>query len=828
MLKKKIIITAFLLSCVLNGLFAAAGESAATRRFGIFIGSNNGGRDRAMLRYAVSDAKSVSRVFSTMGGISATDNILLVEPTSSEINRQLDNIGRLATQSRRNAQRTELVFYYSGHSDENGILLNRERYGYRELRSRIDSVQSDMRIVILDSCSSGAITRAKGGTKTQPFLFDSSVSTVGYAILTSSSADETSQESDSIESSYFTHSLLAGLRGAADSVGDRRVTLNELYRFAYSETLEKTETSMYGAQHPSYDIQVSGTGDVVLTDIREISASLLIHEDITGRISIRDNYDFLVAELTKVTRKPLELGLEPGMYRITLQRGDSYFRTEVTLPENRQTALGMEAFQVIAAAPGGVRRGDSPVMDSPVIINGGANNSADVPVYPVNLQFLPGYNMVGPMAQKSTNNLLVGLFIGIGHNLNGIGAAWIGLINNGSVRGIQGSGTFNMAYGFIEGIQGTGIFNYAADDIRGIQGSGVLNITGGNIKGIQGTGIFNYTGGDFLGLQGSGIANFNAGSVKGIQGTGIFNFVGVDFLGIQGSGIANFNVGSVKGIQGTGIFNFAGGNLTGMQGAGIVNYSGGTLKGLQGAGILNYAGGMQGAQMGLVNILGGGNETEKSRGAQFGLVNISRSEDIVPFGLVNIMKSGILHPAVYVDDMRITNCSFRSGSKHFYTILSGGTDLSYLTSEDTDWLLSTRAGFGFEIPIKKFFIDIDAAAGNIYQYNASEMNDGFSRTAGRFIAAPEAPTAPTAPTMPAAPESPMASFFNKNTTVFQIRLSAGFKPLEHFGVFGGVSYDYFYRWNDDSPVPANFGEFLPIVNRGPNTHKIGLFGGIQF
>jgi hypothetical protein len=225
---RKIIVTGFIFLIILNGLFAADNERPATRRFGIFIGSNNGGRDRVMLRYAVSDAKSVSRVFAGMGGIADDDNILLVEPTVREINRQLDNLGRVSAQSRRNAQRTELVFYYSGHSDENGIFLNRERYSYRELRDRINTVQADMSIVILDSCSSGAITRAKGGEITQPFLFDASVSAEGYAILTSSSADEVSQESDSIESSYFTHSLLAGLRGAADSVGDRRVTLTEL------------------------------------------------------------------------------------------------------------------------------------------------------------------------------------------------------------------------------------------------------------------------------------------------------------------------------------------------------------------------------------------------------------------------------------------------------------------------------------------------------------------------------------------------------------------------------------------------------------------------
>jgi hypothetical protein len=360
----------------------------------------------------------------------------------------------------------------------------------------------------------------------------------------------------------------------------------------------------------------------------------------------------------------------------------------------------MGNFRAIAAAPGGTRRG------------GISDDDNDVPVYPVNFQLLPGYNLTRPNTEKSTNNLFIGLFVGIGFNLNGVGAAPIGLINNGHVHGIQASGTFNMAYGFVEGIQGSGTLNYAAGDFQGIQGSGVVNIVMGNVYGIQG--------------------------------------------------------------------------------AGVANYSRGLFKGLQAAGIGNYAREIQGAQVGMVNILGGDGSRGASRGAQFGLVNISESENIVPIGLVNIIKNGILHPAVFVDDMLISNLSFRSGSKNFYVILISGTDFGS-SDENTAWLVSSRAGFGFEFPIKKIFIDIDAVAGSIYRNNADEMNR-HSRS---------------------------------NTIATQLRLSAGYKIFEHFGIFGGVSYDHFYRLNDNSPNLMNFG-FLPGNTQGQHLHKIGLFGGIQF
>jgi len=694
---------------LLISIGASAAEGTITRRLGIFIGSNNGGRDRVTLRYAISDATSVSRIFTGMGGIASEDNIILVEPTVAEINRQLDNMGRISSQARRNAQRTELVFYYSGHSDEDGILIDRERYSYRDLRDRINTVEADMKIVLLDSCSSGAITRAKGGVKTQPFLFDSSISAEGFAFLTSSSDDEVSQESDSIGSSYFTHSLLAGLRGAADSVGDGRVTLNELYRYAYTETLAQTETSMYGAQHPSYDIQISGSGDVVLTDIKEISASLLISEDITGRISIRDSSDFLVAELIKARGKPLALGLEPGRYRITLQQGNNFYRIEMDLPDNRQTSLGMRDFSRIAASSGNRRRGA-----------GGEWENEDEEIYPFDFQFWPGYGISGYNIENATNYFLLGLFVAMGHNLRGIGLASIGLINSGYVQGVQASGLFNIADGYVSGVQVAGIFNMARSDVMGIQTSGIYNSVAGDLHGIQSSGIFNYS----------------EGNVQGVQAAAIFNMTQ---------------------------------NLRGIQ-------------------------------AGIVNVNSGGH------GAMFGLVNVSESEEIIPFGVVNVMKNGIMHPAVYLDDLLFTNISFRSGSKWFYSFVSLGAG-GGATFGSGDKLLAIRGGFGFEYKINKFFFDMDASTGSIINVD----------TVGKLKDEPGL-----------SDREKLDKFDASATSILQIRLTTGYNIYPHLGVFAGFSYDYLYREYDTSPDPRDFGSLFLGGEFDRHIHKLGFFAGVQY
>ena len=86
-------------------------------------------------------------------------------------------------------------------------------------------------------------------------------------ILTSSTSDEDSQESDAIGGSYFSHHLASGLLGGADRSGDGRVTLFEAYAYAYDRTVADTAESAAGAQHPTFSYDLAGNGDLVLTDV---------------------------------------------------------------------------------------------------------------------------------------------------------------------------------------------------------------------------------------------------------------------------------------------------------------------------------------------------------------------------------------------------------------------------------------------------------------------------------------------------------------------------------------------------------------------------------
>jgi hypothetical protein len=151
--------------------------------------------------------------------------------------------------------------------------------------------------------------------------------------------------------------LVSGLRGAADANRDGRVTLAEAYQFAYSETMLRTEQTAAGAQHPAYDFQLAGTGDVILTDLRSTSASLVLTENVAGRIYVRDSSGRLLVELRKEPLYPVQLGLSPGTYRVALDAGGVHEGASVVVEEGKTARLDKTNFAAALAEPA-TRRGD--------------------------------------------------------------------------------------------------------------------------------------------------------------------------------------------------------------------------------------------------------------------------------------------------------------------------------------------------------------------------------------------------------------------------------------------------------------------------------------
>jgi hypothetical protein len=321
----------------------AAGNSV--KRYAFVIGANNGGEGRVLLKYAVSDAAKFKKVMIDLGGVESEDMFTLYNPDKTNF---YSSVAKLASKIKKDApgyRKRELFFYYSGHSDSTGLLLGRDKVSYSELKKAIKDIDVDVRIVILDSCSSGAFTRTKGGSVEPSFLVDSSYDMKGNAFMTSSAADEVSQESDYLRSSFFTYYVIAGMRGAADISQDNKITLNEVYQFAYSSTLSRTQATSGGPQHPNYRIEMIGTGDVILTDVGTNGSRLAFDDQIEGKIFVKDSNDTIVAEFSKSYGQPVVLGLSEGRYHVINNTFSG--RTEkadITVPENRTVTISKGDF----------------------------------------------------------------------------------------------------------------------------------------------------------------------------------------------------------------------------------------------------------------------------------------------------------------------------------------------------------------------------------------------------------------------------------------------------------------------------------------------------
>ena len=328
---------------------AAPSAEPSLRRYALVIGSNTGGGNgRDKLRYAGHDAATVADVLQQLGGVSQPDLSLLREPDTLALDRAFDALSQRVRDERKRGQRVELVVYYSGHADESGILIGGTRYDYARLRQRIRAVPADVHIAIVDSCASGSFTRTKGGKKMPPFLHDSSNQVEGFAFLSSSAADEDAQESDRIGASFFTYFFVTGLRGAADRNRDGRITLSEAYQFSYEQTLGRTQNTTHGPQHPAYDMHLSGTGDVVITDLRTTESALVLPAALRGRVTIVDEIGRVAVELTKDAGEPLSLALPNETYTVHVDNGAGEFAATITLDHVGDIELAQGALRRVA------------------------------------------------------------------------------------------------------------------------------------------------------------------------------------------------------------------------------------------------------------------------------------------------------------------------------------------------------------------------------------------------------------------------------------------------------------------------------------------------
>ena len=331
----------------------AASPAQAARTFLVAIGSNVGDADEHELRYAERDARQVATVMLQLGGVAPADAVLVLGVDAQGVRSALLETNARIRAASSGSDGSVLVIYYSGHADAESLHLGGSRRALGELEGFGAGSPATVRVLALDSCRSGAVTRVKGLQAARPFelALDDRLDVEGVAIVTSSAADEDSHESDRLRGSFFSHHLVSALRGAADENGDDRVTLDEAYAYTYHQTLKSSGRTTQ-LQHPTYRYDLKGRGALVLTRLASAAGR-------AGRLRIAESGRYLVLEGAEsgpatadlLVRSPgARLVLPPGLYFVQARGRTAYREYRVVLRPGGEVDLAGEPFERVAYA----------------------------------------------------------------------------------------------------------------------------------------------------------------------------------------------------------------------------------------------------------------------------------------------------------------------------------------------------------------------------------------------------------------------------------------------------------------------------------------------
>jgi hypothetical protein len=304
----------------------AAARRSDNHRYALVIGHNKGHRELKNLSFAENDARRFSRLLTELGDFPASQVKLLLSPTVQQLRKVMKSLKRRLD---RVGKRGMFLLYYSGHSRPRHFQMGKERLRYATLLRFVKKLSIPLRIVIVDSCHSGSMINAKGkavrvkGAVRVNFIrwtrraLPSQVQ--GLAILASSGEKERSYESDRLRSSFFTSSLLAGLRGAADRNKDRRVTLHEVYEYARRQTIAQSMRHKVPLQRPVFRWEIKGSAPLIITQLQRAEAQLSLQRGVEGHCFLFRNGK-LVHEFEKKKSRLLVVGVRSGQYQIQLRR----------------------------------------------------------------------------------------------------------------------------------------------------------------------------------------------------------------------------------------------------------------------------------------------------------------------------------------------------------------------------------------------------------------------------------------------------------------------------------------------------------------------------
>lgn len=329
---------ACLAGAVAFALASSAGDALAEPvRILVSAGSKLGLAAERPLKFASSDASRVRDVVVSLGGVKAEHAFVLAEPSRAQLFAAVDKAR--AEAQKHPASEVTLIFYFSGHGDRDAIHLGDDRVLLSDLSTKLGEVPAGLRIAVTDACRA---SREKGFTADEPFAITATnvPQATGQVWLHASSDGEAAQESDELQGAIFTHAWLNGLRGAADSNGDARVTLDESFAFAHSQTMIRSAKSSGVLQKPEAVVSLREASPVVLTQTAARMATLSLPQGRDAHFLVYSSgAKSVLSELWSSPDRRMALRIPPGRYVVQRRIGAMGGIATVAIGEGEERKL---------------------------------------------------------------------------------------------------------------------------------------------------------------------------------------------------------------------------------------------------------------------------------------------------------------------------------------------------------------------------------------------------------------------------------------------------------------------------------------------------------
>ncbi|HSN25771.1 MAG TPA: caspase family protein [Kofleriaceae bacterium] len=324
-------------------LLAVAGgrAHAEVERYAVIVGDDAGAADEQRLRYAEDDARHVAELLGEVGGVPDENQVVLRGKSADQMRRALIATNERIRTGQHAGRDAVLIVYYSGHGDADALHLGDSQLPLRELEALVRGSAAQVRILVIDACRSGAVTRVKGGRPAPPIVLSNTeeLDGEGVIVLTASAAGEDAQESDELGGSFFTHYLLSALRGAADDNGDQIVTVAEAFRYTRDRTILASARTLSGVQHPTFHYDVRGRAELALADLTSdrTRGQLTLPAGATWLVA-RDGDSEIAGEIASdATHRTLSL--RAGRYLVRGRTRDALLEGTVTVATGRDTVV---------------------------------------------------------------------------------------------------------------------------------------------------------------------------------------------------------------------------------------------------------------------------------------------------------------------------------------------------------------------------------------------------------------------------------------------------------------------------------------------------------